>query len=41
MLLFFLSEVSGLDSLLSSEFSDFVFEFLFGLSVGDDLRLGD
>ena len=41
MLLFFLSEVSGLNLLFSSEFSDFVFQFLFGFSVGGDFRLGN
>lgn len=41
MLLFFLSEVSGLDLFLSSQFSDFVLEFLFGFSVGDNLWLGN
>lgn len=41
MLLFFLSEVSGLDLFLSSQFSDFVLEFFFGFSVGDNLWLGN
>lgn len=41
MLLFFLSEISGFNSFFSSKFSDFVFQFLFGFSVGGDLCLSN
>lgn len=41
MLLFFLSEISGFNHLFSSKFSDFVFQFLFGFSVGVDLWLSN